>query len=476
MSTLRLSHRHLRRLVTPIALALAFITSPGVRASVQLIAVGSLDAHGADKAVQTAAPLENGMPENELGGLGSGLVQLGCDRFLALPDRGPNALQFNSAVSNTTSYIARFQTLDLRLEPRSTGILKFTVVPTLKATTLLWSPTPLVYGDGETAGLRSGVPALNHAGHDYFTGRSDNFAADADSIQATAARLDPEGIRVSSDGKQVFISDEYGPTVRVFDRTSGRQRRVLSLPHLLAVPHPASSTSQELHDNDRGRVANHGIEGLAISPDNRTLFAIMQGALLQDGGKHAGITRLLRIDLQTGAVTQYAYPLDRIEHAGHVSYTGASDLLAVNDHRLLILERGSHGMGAASKASDKRVYAIDLVGATPIGDHEGEAKLRPLALQKTLFVDLVAALTAAGERAEDIPEKIEGLAFGPPVRIEGKPKNTLYLSSDNDFMPEVKDHLHPTGHANPNRFFVFAFSPTDLPGSRPASEPSICSR
>lgn len=471
MSTKRVSRRHLRRLATPIALALALMASSGAQASAQLIAVGSLDAHGGDKAVLTAAPLENGTPGNQLGGLGSGLVHLRCDQFLAMPDRGPNAVHYNPAVSDTTSYIARFHTLDLRLQPTPHGRLKYALVPTLQATTLLWSPTPLVYGDGKAVGLRSGRPSLNRDGRDYFSGRSDNFSAAADSIQPNAARLDPEGIRTTADGKRLYISDEYGPTIREFDRASGRQLRVLALPPLLAVPHPSPRTSQELHGNDHGRVANHGIEGLAISPDNRTLFAIMQGALIQDGGKHAGMTRLLRIDLPTGTVTQYAYPLDRV---GDKDYAGASDLLAVNDHRLLVLERDSSGLGAGSKARIKRVYAIDLARATPIGDRQGEASLRPLALHKTLFVDIVAGLAAAGEHRADIPEKLEGLAFGPRARIDGKLMDTLYIASDNDFLPDITDALHPAGKANPNRFLVFAFGSADLPGYVPASATAHC--
>lgn len=465
---------HLHRLALPIALALACLASPGVRAAVQLIAVGSLDAHGGDKAVLTAASLENGAPGNLLGGLGSGLAQLRCSRFLAMPDRGPNAVRYNPAVSDTTSYIARFHTLDLRLRPTAHGRLKYTLVPTLQATTLLWSPTPLVYGDGRAVGLRSGKPSLDRDGHDYFTGRSDNFSADADSLQPNAARLDPEGIRASADGKRLYISDEYGPSIREFDRASGRQLRVLALPQLLAVAHPSPDTRQELRDNQRGRVANHGIEGIAVSPDDSTLFAIMQGALIQDGGKHAGMTRLLRIDLRTGAVTQYAYPLDHIDHAGHAGYAGASDLLAVDGRRLLVLERDSRGLGAASKAMIKRVYEVDLSQATPIGGGQGVATLRPLALHKVLFVDIVAALAAAGENPANIPEKLEGLAFGPQARIEGRRMDTLYIASDNDFLPDIKDALHPAGKANPNRFFVFAFDAADLPGYVPAPATAHC--
>jgi hypothetical protein len=35
--------------------------------------------------------------------------------LLAVPDRGPNALMYNAAVSDTTSYINRFHTIALIL-------------------------------------------------------------------------------------------------------------------------------------------------------------------------------------------------------------------------------------------------------------------------------------------------------------------------------------------------------------------------
>ena len=50
------------------------------------------------------------MPANVLGGIGSGLAWAGGNTFLATPDRGPNATPYNSAVDDTVSYIARFQT------------------------------------------------------------------------------------------------------------------------------------------------------------------------------------------------------------------------------------------------------------------------------------------------------------------------------------------------------------------------------
>jgi hypothetical protein len=89
--------------------------------------------------------LENGLPANILGGLGSGLAYAGGNTFLGVPDRGPNATHYNSAVDDTVSYIARFQSITMNLTASGSG-LPFTLTPTLQSTTLLSSPTPLTYG------------------------------------------------------------------------------------------------------------------------------------------------------------------------------------------------------------------------------------------------------------------------------------------------------------------------------------------
>src|SRR5262249_21542258 len=86
-----------------------------------LIAIGSISGRYEDFALETAAPLENGVPGNRLGGMGSGLAYAGGTTFLALPDRGPNAKAYNGGVDDTASYIARFQTLNLSLAPSDPG-------------------------------------------------------------------------------------------------------------------------------------------------------------------------------------------------------------------------------------------------------------------------------------------------------------------------------------------------------------------
>src|SRR5262245_24119792 len=173
-----------------------------------IIAIGSIDGLYEDFATQTAAPLENHLPGNRLGGIGSGLTWLGGDFFLGLPDRGPNATDYNDclaadgkdALDNTTSFINRFHTLHLSLSPSDPGsALPFTLTPMLVHTTLLSSHTPLVYGNG-CGDAHSGVPVLNAVDHTYyFSGRSDNFDPARNSGNPRDARLDPESIRVSND-------------------------------------------------------------------------------------------------------------------------------------------------------------------------------------------------------------------------------------------------------------------------------------
>jgi len=419
-----------------------------------LIAIESISGTYEDLASETAAPLENGVPGNRLGGMGSGIAYAGGNTFLALPDRGPNAKMYNSAVDDTASYIARFQTLSLSLAPSDPGSpLPFVLTPMLVDTTLLSSASPLVYGNGVAAGLPSGAPALNATDHThYFTGRSDNFDPTKLSTNPANARLDPEGIRVSNGGRHVYISDEYGPYVYEFNRKSGRRVRSFSIPDNLAVALLSAHGDTEISDNTSGRVANKGMEGLAITPDGKTLVGIMQAPLIQGGGK---IIRIVTFDIPNGKTHQYAYAL--------TTGTGVSEILAVNDHEFLVDERDGKGQGDGSAAAVKQLFKIDLTGATDVSKVSGAANLAPFAVPKTLFLDVVKALTAAGVSTIHIPAKLEGIAFGQDVVLNGVPKHTLYITNDNDFLAAVPDKNNVIVD-NPNQYFVFAFSDADLPG------------
>lgn len=453
------------RKLIPFLLASLF-TVHQAHAAVDLIAIGSIDGKLADLSTETAGPLESGVAGNLFGGIGSGLAYAGGDAFIGVPDRGPNANAYNSAVDDTTSYIPRFHTLSMSLTPSAPGaVLPFTLTPTLTATTLLSNRQPLVYGAGTGLGLGNGAPALNAKNHTYyFSGRSDNFDPSRPSTSPDNARFDPEGVRVSNDGEHVYITDEYGPYVYEFHRQTGQRKRVFQLPIEFAINYLSPQGAQEISNNSSmGRVTNKGMEGLAITPDGKTLIGVMQSPLAQDGGTAGRFTRIVTIEIASGAMHQYAYQLTNIGTAASPKYPTVSEIVAINDHEFLVDERDGKGFGDDSKAVIKKIYRIDLAGAPEISGISGDANLAGKAVAKTLFLDIVAALNAHGIAVRDIPAKIEGMAFGPDVVIGGANKHTLYVSNDNDFIGTVVDSGHPAGADNPNRFFVFAIDQADLP-------------
>jgi len=464
---------------TLLSVAITSLFASAGHASVDLIAIGEIDGSYEDLSSQTAAPLENGVAGNRLGGIGSGLAYAGGTSFLALPDRGPNANPYNSLVDDTVSYIARFQTFNLSLAPSAPGAaLPFTLTPTLRATTLLSSRTPLVYGSGDGLGTRidgvtplgSGAPALNKANHThYFTGRSDNFNPATPSTDPADARLDPESIRVSNDGRSVFVSDEYGPYVYQFDRVTGERVRSFALPDNLAITTLSPQKDVEIAANTVGRVTNKGMEGLALTPDGRTLVGIMQANLEQDKKKSL---RIVSIDVGSGATHEYAYQLS--------DGSGVSDIVAVNNHQFLVDERDGNGMAdtplltdTASAAGVKKLYLIDLAGAQDVTALSGN--LAPYAVAKAAvpFLDVLAKLNAAGIDSHLVPSKIEGVAFGQDVVMNGVTRHTIFVANDNDFLATIADPLKAPGDpgrgmvANPNKFYVFAFDDQDLPGYVP---------
>src|SRR5262249_21261062 len=145
-------------------------------------------------------------------------------------------------------------------------------------------------------------------------------------------RFDPEGVRVGPSGT-LFISDEYGPHVWEFGRDGKRLRR-LPVPDKFAIARPKADARDELAANRSGREPNRGLEGLALTPRGGKLYAILQSPLIQDWGFAGRNGRLLELPLDGAAPREFVYPLDSTQH-------GINEILAVNGHEFLVLERDS---------------------------------------------------------------------------------------------------------------------------------------
>lgn len=382
---------------TPLAL------TPGITLIGKGVVSGSaLDTSGLTGNIcQESAPA-NCVPKAIFGGFGSDLTYTGHDNvFIAAPDRGP----FDGLTD--VPYLDRFYFLHI--------------------TTDVGAPFPNI----RTVLLDTRF--FKDQGGKDFVGAAGSFND----------RLDPEGIRVAPDGT-FYVSDEYGPYIFQFNR-QGHLLRRLEVPAKFAIANPSDDPNEELLGNTAGRQANRGMEGLAISPDGSTLFGIMQNALLQDHGLNPppstdrlGLNnRILKVDLATGATHEYVYVLDAINRG-----QGVCEILAINDHEFLVVERDNRSnlQSPPQAPTRKTIYKIDLTGATDISGIDslpaGALPVGVTPVGKTLFINL---LDADLNLSATIPEKIEGLSWGPDLP-DGR--HVLYVISDNDLNPTLATQIY----------------------------------
>jgi phytase-like protein len=373
-----------------------------------LVPGAALDKSGLTGNICQAGNLANCVPKALLGGFGSALTYTGHNNvYIGAPDRGP----FDGLTD--APYLDR--------------------VHFLKITTALESPFPNINVTLLDTRL------LRNERSQVLVGAAGSFNSNSD---RRALRFDPEGIRVGLLGT-FFISDEYGPDVLEFN-LFGRLVRRLNIPSKFKIAGPSDAPNAELLLNTSGRQANRGMEGLAISPNDRFLFGIMQNALLQDNGLNPGTTdrlglnnRIIKIDLLTGRKHEYVYTLDAINRG-----QGVSEILAINDHEFLVLERDNRSnlQTPPQAPTRKTIYRIDINGATDVSGVDAlpagplPADIAPV--KKTLFINL---LDPAFNLAPTIAEKIEGLAWGPDLP-DGR--HVLYVISDNDLNPNLDTQLY----------------------------------
>ncbi len=398
--------------------AMALCTCLPAVAAIKLLAEGEISATAQDQSHLTGL-LEDGVtPKNQAGGFGGAIAYSGHGQtYYAVPDRGPGA--------GETSYMERLYQLEIRLNRTDEG---FQLRPRITATHVLKD--------------KSGKP---------MTGDAAAF----DAVNSPESlRRDSEAVRVSADGTTVYIADEYGPFIDKYSLATGKLLGHVPVPNKFHIDFPSKYIREELNRNLVGRQSNRGLEALAITPKGDRLIAMIQDPLIQDSNHDAEHklvgthNRILDVELTSGVVKEYVYPLEDPKN-------GVSEMVAVNDHQLLVLERDSKS-GVETK--DKKLHLIDLSGATDVHGYkslseqgliveEASGASHPVFVQKKPFLDML------GFGIQAMPEKIEGLTFGPDLE-DGR--HLLILSTDNDF-----------SRTESTRFFAFAIDPGDLPGYQP---------
>lgn len=225
-------------------------------------------------------------------------------------------------------------------------------------------------------------------------------------LQPDPKGVDPQGIAYDPKRGVYWLTDGYRPAVL---RISARDGRVL------ALDGPENTFEPFLATHRPG----WGFAGASVSPPGK-LYTIMRGPLFWEG-KPAIVSRIIEFDPDTERVRQLAYPLD-LETFADPAQLATSDIVAVADKRVLVLEQGLDKDGKPRSL----VFAADLTQAHNInrvfneagqpaeamrdGAQWRKADLRPA--RKTLVLDLQAA-GFPGARAESMTLLADGrtLAF-----------------------------------------------------------------
>lgn len=248
--------------------------------------------------------------------------------------------------------------------------------------------------------------------------------------------FDPEGVVVHPRTGHLLISDEYGPSLIEFNH-HGRLVRRFETPANLLPRNAATGATNFAGDdgNTAGKRTNRGFEGLAISPDGRFVFAMLQSAMLDEGAGNGVLNRIVKFDARSGrALAQYAYRMD-----GSSQGRGISALVALNDHEFLVLERNNRGLGVDSTLAppNKKVFRIDLTGATDVSAIDLDAAgavFTTVTKQPAPWLDLATATTLVHPSLAGLggvsPEKWEGLAIGPRL-ADGS--YLVLAGTDNDY-------------------------------------------
>lgn len=338
------------------------------------------------------------------------------DEFYGLTDRGPNVDGKGKneklyPVPTFTPAIAELKVVGNKMVPTSTILLKDSAGRPFNGL------VDTSAGTGETLRDLDGtiLPPTDHG-------------------------IDSEGLVALPDGT-FWVSDEYGPFIVHFDANGTELERLA----------PGRGLPEELSL----RTPNQGMEGLTVTPDGSTLVGIVQSGLSAPGvasAREVPMTRIVTVDLKTRDVKEFVYPLEEPKQK-----LAVSEITALSNTTFLVDERD----GKQTPKADKKLWTIDITGATDIGPQakvpgaqyyselgllvdgkplellvgavptaDGVAALRtagiaPVAKKSNLDLGgLLDGLNADGEFFGH--DKIEGIA----TRDGGK---TLYIANDSDF-------------------------------------------
>lgn len=264
---------------------------------------------------------------------------------------------------------------------------------------------------------RSGKPVTGLLNPQTVASKDTGLDLAGNVLPDSADNIDLEAIVRVSDGT-FWVADEMGPALAHVAADGRILKRLVPANAAQDYAKADAEVLATLPAILSKRQGNRGFESIAISPDERFLYAIMQNPLANPNAaafRDAKNARLFKIERESlKIVGQYIYQLDdpdsfTLDPSKRQSDPRISEMAALGPDRLLVLERTEkttklHEI-TLDGASNILGTAWDDVATTPSLETQNDlAKLSLTPVKKTLRFD-------TARDAKSAPGKIEAIAF-----------------------------------------------------------------
>ncbi|WP_436870149.1 esterase-like activity of phytase family protein [Staphylococcus shinii] len=193
---------------------------------------------------------------------------------------------------------------------------------------------------------------------------------------------------------------------------------------------PISDSLKMDTQTKKGFRNNLALEGSTFSVDGNSIWTSMEAPLIQDGpvptANSGALSRITQYDRQGNVLSEYAYPVDSVPYAQDnvkTAENGVSEILAINNHEFLTLERASVQSSDGSFKNYVRIYKIDVNHASDIKNITALQNSQVTPVKKKLVANL-------NNEQLDKVDNIEGMTFGKKL---ANGNDSLVIASDNNF-------------------------------------------
>jgi hypothetical protein len=287
-----------------------------------------------------------------------------------------------------------------------------------------WSPARFytaslrLDASGFTAFTLTGVHTFKQADGGEYPGTAGYLLRGGEVADIESIRYDPRDASIwyASEGNRIL---GMSPFVKHADR-DGAKPAAMALPAMFKMDRSGQGGPRD----------NLSFEGMSFAPDGDTLWLAMEAPLYQDGPlptpSSGALARITHLDRAGTVLGQYAYPIGPIPAApgpGMAADNGVSEILAVDAHRLLVLEHSGVQDSKGRYRNYARLYEIDVAAATDIIQRAALPGEGVQPVSKRLVLDL-------NTLGLDRIDNLEGMAWGPKLP-DGH--DSLVLVSDDNF-------------------------------------------